>query len=521
MRDQGITQLNQTMKPIILTPIIMLAASGVALADKTLAFKSRIQTGDPAAIFDEGAAEIAAYDQVSEQLYITNGFTEGIDIVNISDPDNPTFAGFIDTSSLGDSPTSVAVDPRAGRNEIAVAIPTVPGKVAFYTTDGTFIRALQVGNQPDMITYTPNGRHCITADEGEPNGVDPVGSVSIINVARPARFLSQWFVKTAGFEAFDSMADDLVDAGVRLFPGKSPSEDFEPEYVTVSGDSRTAYVALQEANSLAVVDIMRARVTGIIPLGVKDHSLPGNGLDGNDRDGVINIANYPIYGMFMPDGIASYKYRGQTYIVSANEGDDRGEDERIQDLDLDESFDGLDLPGRLGVSTIDGDTDGDGDYDQLFAYGSRSFTIWSANGDRVFDSGDDFEQITASLYPDFFNTDNDANDDFDRRSDNKGPEPEGVVTASIGSKVYAFIGLERIGGIMIYDVTNPHDVRYCDYVNTRNFDLNAEDEAIGDSGPEGLIFIPGSQSPNSKPLLVVTNEVSGSTVIFEIVDKES
>ena len=331
------------------------------------------------------------------------------------------------------------------------------------------------------------------------------------------------------------------------------AEDVEPEYISVSSDSSTAYVALQEANAIAVVDLTSPTpsVTDILPLGVKDHSLDGNGFDASDEDGAINIQTHPVVGLYMPDAIATFDANGQTYIVTANEGDDRGDADdaaesplgdavRLADLADVETFGrtGLALDssltdanpniadedqlGRLTISSIDGDTDGDGDIDVIHAYGSRSFSIFDADGNLVFDSGDDFEQITAELFPDDFNSDNDENGTFDSRSDAKGPEPEGVVVGTVGDSTYAFIGLERIGGVMVYDITDPANSTFVQYINNRDFsqDVTLADgttnPAVGDLGPEGLTFISSEDSPNGEPLLVVSNEVSGTTTVYEV-----
>ena len=93
-------------------------------------------------------------------------------------------------------------------------------------------------------------------------------------------------------------------------------------------------------------------------------------------------------------------------------------------------------------------------YEALFTLGGRSFSIWS--GRRH--AGLRQRQPTSSAsrpppYPANFNASND-NNTFDDRSDNKGPEPEGITVGEIDGRTYAFIGLERIGGIMMYDVTD-------------------------------------------------------------------
>jgi hypothetical protein len=247
----------------------------------------------------------------------------------------------------------------------------------------------------------------------------------------------------------------------------------------------------------------------------------GNTLDASDKDSGINLRNSPVLGMYMPDGAAAFTANGQTYYVTANEGDARDEDTRAGDLSLDAATfpdNGLLNPeqlGRLNVSGIDGDLDGDGDYDQLYAYGARSLSIWDSYGNQVYDSGDELEKITAAINPEFFNATNDENN-FDNRSDDKGPEPEGVDVGTINGRTYAFVGLERIGGFVTYDVTDPKAARLVAYTNPRNFAGNPEEGTAGDLGPEGILFIEGKDSPTKTPLVVVTNEISGTTSIFGV-----
>jgi uncharacterized repeat protein (TIGR01451 family) len=247
-------------------------------------------------------------------------------------------------------------------------------------------------------------------------------------------------------------------------------------------------------------------------LGLVDHSLPGNELDASDRDGGISIKNYPVSGMFMPDAIASFAANNRTYYVTANEGDTRTEDAPVSELTLDPIVfpnaatlkEDANL-GRLTVSEIDGDTDNDGDYDKLFAYGTRSFSIFDDQGKLVYNSGADFEKITAQQVPSIFNSDGTAAS-FDGRSDNKGPEPEGVTIGVVNNRTYAFIGLERVGGVMVYEVTNPAKPQFIEYSPPQ----------AGDEAPEGIVFIPASDSPNGKNLLVLSNEVSRTVTTYEV-----
>ncbi|MBD2107154.1 choice-of-anchor I family protein [Nodosilinea sp. FACHB-13] len=256
-------------------------------------------------------------------------------------------------------------------------------------------------------------------------------------------------------------------------------------------------------------------------------TLRGNGLDASDRDDAINIQKLPVFGLYLPDAISLYEAGGETYIVTANEGDAReydtfAEEARVKDLALDPvafpnaaELQADEVLGRLTVTTTLGDTDGDGDYDELYAFGGRSFSIWNTQGNLVYDSGAEFEQTIAELFPTEFNADNSENGSFDSRSDNKGPEPEGVTIGEVDGRTYAFIGLERFGGVMTYDITNPAEAFFVDFVNNRDFAGDAEAGTASDLGAEGLVFIPAAESPNGSPLVIVANEVSGSTTVFD------
>ena len=317
-------------------------------------------------------------------------------------------------------------------------------------------------------------------------------------------------------------------------PGATPAQDFEPEFITFSASGQTAFVALQENNAIAEIDLLTPAITNFFSLGRVDHNLAGNALDVSDIDGGINIGNQPVSGFFMPDAIATFTAAGLTFLVTANEGDSRefntfSEVSRVEDLTLDptafpnaaELQLGSNL-GRLQVSNVDGDIDGDGDFDQLFSFGTRSFSIFTDDGILVYDSGSDFEDIIAAQLPLDFNSDNDQNNSFDSRSDNSGPEPEGLVLGQVLNQVFAFIALERVGGIMIYDITNPFAPVFQSYVNVRNFDVPSQNtdgstnSAVGDLGPEGIVFVSAANSPTNVPLLIVGNEVSGTTRIFEV-----
>ncbi|MCC9655497.1 choice-of-anchor I family protein [Rhodopirellula halodulae] len=482
-------------------------------------------------VFDESAAEIVAHDPATQRVFFTNSDANQIGVLDIADPTNPVELSPITFPTGTGGVNSVAISGGIVAVAVAAPIHTNPGGVLFYNTDGVLLGSVTVGALPDSLTFSPDGMKVVVAGEGEPDdlenptpAIDPLGTISVIDLARLRQdgFITSFDVTTLDFTAFDGQEDSLRAQGVRIFPGRSASRDLEPEFASVSPDGTRAYVTLQEANSVAVVDLVNPAILEIQPLGVKDHSLPGNGIDPSDRDDSIAIAPHPVFGLYMPDAITTFEVGGQTYYATANEGDSRNFDEdRIKDIVLDPTafpnaadLQEDDVLGRLTISNIDGDTDGDGNFDQLFAFGGRSFTIFNSAGDVVFDSGDQFEQLTAQLVPDLFNSNNDENE-FDSRSDAKGPEPEAITTGVIGDRMYAFIGLERTGGVFVYDITSPAEATFVQYINNR--DANAADiENAGDLGVEDLKFVSPADSPNGQPLLIASNEVSGSVTIFQL-----
>ena len=515
-------------------------------------------------IFDGESSFVSAFDPGTANLFVTNRSNKTIDILNINNPSNPFLKSSIDVTTFDTSygnVLSVNYTNYQNRGLFAVTVENIdrqlPGSLLFFNPDGSLFNgllensSLTVGALPDSLTFTPDGKKLLVANEGEPNpdfSVDPESSVSIINIENLFAGLAPSF-KFLDFTEFNPGGSkaDKIDADVRIFgPNPIPSKNLEPEYIAVSEDGKNAWVTFQENNALGLLDLEKEEFTEIVGLGFKNHSLPGNGLDASDRDDAINITTYPnLFAQYQPDEARAYTVNGETYIVIANEGsgiDFDGEGEfnevaRVADLKLDpvafpnaEELQKDEKLGRLEVTITKGDTDGDGDFDELYAFGGRSFSILDSKGNLVFDSGDQFEQITAEQYPDYFNANNTEND-FDSRSDAKGPEPEGVTIAKRGDQTYAFIGLERIGGVMIYDITNPKNPTFVNYSNNRNFEVEFTGEnedgdpiptpeellAVGDLGPEGLLFIPAKDSPTGKDLFVTTNEVSGTTTISEVV----
>lgn len=505
-------------------------------------------------VFDESAAEIVAFHAATARLFTVDANAGQVRVLDASDPTAPAELFALTTEGVASAdgstiPAGAVANSVAVREDglvvVAVEAPTKTddGWLAFFDAAGTgaALGAVRVGALPDNVAISPNGKRAASANEGEPNDdydVDPEGSIAVVDLPKKLRAPGQDDVRLADFHAFE----DALPEGVRVFAGIDGadfpvSRGLEPEYVTIDDKSRTAYVTLQENNAIAVVDLKRATVTDLLPLGAKDHSVEGFGLDPSDRDGVdeepaIGIVTAPVKGLYMPDAIASFRQRGTTYLVTANEGDarddwgDYAESARIKDagddgiaplcdgvLTEDQLEDGA--LGRLDFSTASGFNEDLGCYDEIHTFGGRSFSIWTTDGELVFDSGDEFEQTIAEVIPEWFGSDNDEST-FDTRSDAKGPEPEAVAIGTIGKRTYAFIGLERVGGIMVYDVTSPADSTFVTYVNNRDFAADPESPEAGDLGPEGLAFIDAKDSPTGAPMLAVASEVSGTTTLFAI-----
>ena len=498
----------------------------------------------------EGGTEIVAYDSVSKHAFSVNGSAKALDIIDLNAlKENTQDISRIKQISLSDlgvaasDVTSVAIHPEGGY--IAVSAPAANkvdhGYVVFLSTAGEYLSHVTVGALPDMVTFTPDGAFVLVANEGEPSDdyqINPEGSVSMIDVSNGVEGISNDHVANVKFE------EDVIEKDVRKISETSTyAQDLEPEYIVVDEESKYAFVALQENNAIAKLDLQTKKFVLVKSLGYKDFSVGENKLDASNDDNEVNITNWPVLSMYQPDGMASYNVNGQTYILSANEGDAQdydgfSEEKRVGDLvesyelnaDLYEGYtqeqleqlieNGLfedEQVGRLNT-TISAPKNENGKYEAIYGYGARSFSIWNANSlELTYDSGSDFEKITQQVYGEnYFNSNNDENN-FDSRSDDKGPEPETVTIGNVQDQNYAFIGLERVGGIMVYNIDNPEQPTFNRYFSSRNFNGGEEvTAASGDAAPEGLTFIPADESPTGQNILLAAHEVTGTIAAYQI-----
>ncbi|WP_127499237.1 choice-of-anchor I family protein [Paenibacillus glycanilyticus] len=485
---------------------------------------------------DGGVAEIVKFNKDNNKFYLVNGSGNppSLEIVSLGQAtgtlakektvlvkDLSETNGFV----YGDL-TSVDINTTTKRVSVSVQEkdPLKPGKIIVLDYDGNYVTEYGSGVQPDMIKSTEDGRYILTADEAEPRLVtqDAKGSITIVDTVTGTS-------KQAYFDD-PSVIEDGVHIRGELDPVTNTVKssgskedalyDLEPEYITLSADGKTAYVTLQENNAVAVVDIAAHKVTAVKALGLKDYNDPANALD-VQSNGSIQLETVPFNGMYMPDGVASYTVNGKTYLLTANEGD--ASEFRVNastvgalkgSLDPDsEAYKFLKDTTAYDAIEVAGDMGNDG----IYMYGGRSFSIWNADSmDQVYDSGNDFENITAQRVPDYFNVSN-SKITMDDRSVKKGPEPEDIKVGKVGNRQLAFIGLERVGGLMTYDVTDPENPRFANYTNTRVF--KGADNKVNldtDTGPEGIEFIPASVSPTGKPLVLVAYEVGGKVGIYQL-----
>eukprot|EP00752_Nemacystus_decipiens_P017246 g15450.t1 len=522
---------------VLCSPLKMAVLAAIATSQGVLGKLTMTKVGGFSSANEDPLEIIVA----GKGKYMYAASATGISILELGDDLSPSQIGFYTGMVEFGEPTSVAYN--AVRDEVAFSVkafdPLTKGRVYVVPSADDWIKCnfcdddiqiLEAGYLPDMVTFTPDGRRILTANEGEPLDYtapenDPVGSVSI--------FKRVWKTGTynpaceVGFEHFNTeeRTERLTGRGMRVggMDFTTFAMDMEPEYIAVTENGNTAYVTLQENNAVAKIDIKGCQIKRIYPLGYKEWG--GDLLfDASNEDGMINLASWPqVKGMYMPDSITTYKTNGQRYFITANEGDGReyGEEDtpefftdetRVADLAVELGLDATMAPytedalGRLKVTNA---APFDGNIDELYAFGGRSISIFDGKkGNLVWDSGDFIGRYTADPangFSDIFNSEGDV-DSFDSRSDDKGAEPEGLVMAEIDGSHYVFVGLERIGGWMCWDVTDATAPVFQSYVNSNEDDI----------APESAAIIPADVSPSGYPLLVAANEVSNTLAVFEL-----
>jgi hypothetical protein len=169
--------------------------------------------------------------------------------------------------------------------------------------------------------------------------------------------------------------------------------DPEPEYVDINQDN-IAVVTLQENNHLVLVDLETSEALEHFSAG----SVNLTHVDNTEEDpSIISLTETLAAVPREPDGVV---WTSENYFATADEGDLNG--------------------------------------------GSRGFTIFGKDGSIVYTSGNWLEHLTTRLghYP-------------DRRSGNKGNEPENVTVGQYGDETLLFVNSERSSLVFVYNVNNP------------------------------------------------------------------
>lgn len=473
-------------------------------------------------------AEISAFMPSKNALFVVGG-GRTMEIVDLSKPSEPRVLNSVE---LPGGASSVSVNG----NFLAVSLLADPewevGKVQVmrYADSLEVLSVMDVCNQPDMVTFTPDGRNILVACEGSPDldfTLDPEGGVAVLSAEESATWKNP-SLSLLRFDGLDSTA--LMAAGVRKTGTRSFVQSLEPEYITVSEDSRTAWVSLQENNAVAKIDIASKKIADVYPLGFVDHSVPGFGLDAKS-DSRIEIANYPLRGLRQPDGIAAFTAGGRTFVATANEGAPMNDykawtdvtsplmlaqkkilDPKVFDEKMLTELQNLSVSGLERCDAAP-DKQPNGLCPYMYSFGTRGVSIFDgATGALLWDSGDILERTFAKVAPAYFNWNAKKKKvKMDSRSADKGCEPENVTVGVVGGKRYLFVGLERTSGIAVFDVT---EVGKSKKPSPKLVDLYLNPK---DRGPEGLLFIPADKSPlPGKALLVVGYEYSKTLTVYQI-----
>lgn len=256
-------------------------------------------------------------------------------------------------------------------------------------------------------------------------------------------------------------------------PGADRAHDVEPEYLAVAIDSSKAWVTLQENNGLAQISLgATPSIAWVKGLGLQDFGKGENAADVKD-DGVDylltdNEGDLREYPGFNEEGIVENTGHARNVTLSPTVFSTE-QKSHLSDMSITRNpFSST--PQKADLTTV-------------YTMGGRSFTIRKAStGEIVWDSGNYEEE----------------------RSDEKSSEPESITLGTIGSSRLAFVGLEKASSIAIYNISAPKTPVFRQWLNRS-----------GDVAPEGLLFVPAKDSPSGNPLLITSNEKSGTVSVWK------
>jgi hypothetical protein len=549
-----------------LTALVCLGSLGASAAHGLgIEYKGKLQ----GASLGAGTGEIISFSPLGNTLASTGA--GGVQLYALDASYGSSLSSFVDYSgafaaagtTLKDV-TSVALDRQNRGFGVASLVSTdnatKTGLVGLFNhTTGAHVTTFDVGYHPDSVSFSPDGKRVFVVNEGEfttaGDANQAPGSVTVIDLSNVTDFTDGAHIQANSTRTtYDFSAANLAHAG--LLTGirqndatASVANNIEPEFASLDAAGGKLYVSLQENNAIAALDLNSGQWTAVNQLGTITQTL-----DASDNELAGNLPkleiNDQVAGMPMPDTIATFTAGGKTYVATANEGDARPDDVdqvRVRDLpagavDLATevalnatygNYKDRKALGRLNISPIDGDTDHDGDIDVLTAFGSRSVSIYeinSATGELVdsdgnaangltptWDSGA-LESLLSLVEPNGKLHNSEGTEaSFDGRSDNKGPEPEALAVANIGGHDLLAAGMERQGGLLLWDVTDPSAPLFLDYAS------NALDELL--RSPESILLLDGDISPTGKTMMIVGYEGADSLTrgigLYEVPEPET
>lgn len=519
----------------------LLICAGFCFAKQNASSAGPFQLGGvltPLSTISMKTAEISAFMPGKNVLFVV-GEAKIVEVVDLSNPGMPKK---IAEKQIPGNASSVTVSGDLVAVSMLEDDAWKDGQVQVmrYTDSLEVVGLYKVCSQPDMITFTPDGKNLLVACEGSPStdfSEDPEGGVAFLSVAKAgdAELWKNAELTVARFNKLDTAA--LKKAGVRAPGTQGFVKSLEPEYITVSKDSKWAWVSLQENNAIAKVDVNARKVKSVFPLGYVNYS-NGATVDAVSN-GIIEMKKYPLHGLRQPDGIASFAIGDKYYVLTANEGAPVNDYKAWTDVTtpmllaeqgklyrpvFTDSL--LNELKELTVSSLERTCDGERDKSvackHMNIFGSRSMSIFDGETGRlVWDTYDTFERILAKIAPEYFNWNAKKNKvKMDKRSSDKGCEPENVTVGEVGYKRYAFVGLERTSGIMVVDVTEAETPKYIkapkpeEYKGPKVVDFYLDPL---DRGPEGILFIPADKSPRAdQALLIVGYEYSKTLTIYTV-----
>lgn len=515
-----------------------------------------------------GNSNSIAYNSDNQKVYQINSNDNELNIFPIAsdgtfDTENQTIITFdsLFTDFTCAGPTYVAIDTINDR--IAVTLESgdtsaVNGRVCLLDYDGNLQYYYETGVQPNMAVFTADSKKLLITNEGEHKSTytvtDPKGTVTIIDFSRnsdPTRITPT----EVDFSAFT--ADELIENSILLNKIKNtnvteenpdtyipvePQYDLEPESIAVNDAGTTAYVCLQEANAIATLDLTTNEFVDIRSLGFIDYSDETNAID-VVLDKTYSPTTYQYtYGVPMPHSIELIEIEGTTYLLTANEGASRTycyntstkfisnlttatltSNEPKVDANGDPVYDAngeevyptaasVQVLNNTYTAGLEEGVEEDGSDTPHYIFGTRSFSIYEADSmSLLYDSANSLEAKTNELLPSNFNCTNNMMGK-EKGATARGVEPKAVITSAINGRYFAFIALEAIGGVMVYEITDPSTPEYINYINTRDFSTSIK----GDVSPGCIALADANSSKNELPTFFVGYDVTATLGSYTI-----